>query len=79
MVPLVVEPAAVTSLGVFHSSFQPGGDFPPQKYGTFPSTYEIVGFDNSPIASAAILPLTTVGQQLALIATTAMEDRKSVE
>ena len=31
-----------------------------QKYGTFPSTYEIVGFDNSPIASEAILPITTM-------------------
>ena len=35
-----------------------------QKYGTFPSTYEIVGFDNSPIASEAILPITTIGQQM---------------
>ena len=44
-----------------------------QKYGTFPSTYEIVGFDNSPIASEAILPITTVGQQIEKIAQTAME------
>ena len=35
-----------------------------QRYGTFPSTYEIVGFDNSPIASEAILPITTIGQQM---------------
>ena len=44
-----------------------------QKYGTFPSTYEIVGFDDSPIASEAILPITTVGQQIDIIAQTAME------
>ena len=44
-----------------------------QKYGTFPSTYEIVGFDNSPIASKAILPITTIGQQIDVIAKTAMD------
>ncbi len=44
-----------------------------QKYGTFPSTYEIVGFDNSPIASEAILPITTIGQQIDVIAKTAMD------
>ena len=44
-----------------------------QKYGTFPSTYEIVGFDDSPIASEAILPITTVGQQIDVIAKTAMD------
>ena len=46
--------------------------------------YEIVGFDNSPIASEAILPITTIGQQIDVIAKTAMDllvqqiDRKSV-
>ena len=44
-----------------------------QKYGTFPSTYEIVGFDNSPIANEAILPITTIGQQIDVIAKTAMD------
>ena len=44
-----------------------------QKYRTFPSTYEIVGFDNSPIASEAILPITTIGQQIDVIAKTAMD------
>ena len=44
-----------------------------QKYGTFPCTYEIVGFDNSPIASEAILPITTIGQQIDVIAKTAMD------
>ena len=38
-----------------------------------PDSYELVGFDNSPIASEAILPITTVGQQIDLIAKTAME------
>ena len=32
-----------------------------------------IGFDNSPIASEAILPITTVGQQIDIIAQTAME------
>ena len=44
-----------------------------QKYGCLPNTYEIVGFDNSPIASEAILPITTIGQQIDLIAKTTME------
>lgn len=44
-----------------------------QKYGCLPDTYEIVGFDNSPIANEAILPITTVGQQIDLIAKTTME------
>ena len=44
-----------------------------QKYGCFPDSYELVGFDNSPIASEAILPITTVGQQIDLIAKTAIE------
>ena len=35
-----------------------------QKYGCFPDSYELVGFDNSPIASEAILPITTVGQDV---------------
>ena len=31
------------------------------------------GFDNSPIASEAILPITTIGQQIDVIAKTAMD------
>ena len=38
LVPVEEEPAAVTTFGVFHSSFQPGPDFPPQKYGTLPTS-----------------------------------------
>lgn len=44
-----------------------------QKYGKFPEEYRIVGFDNSPIATEAILPFTTIGQQIDKIAATAME------
>ncbi len=44
-----------------------------QKYGHFPDNYEIIGFDNSPIASEAILPITTIGQQINVIAKTSME------
>ena len=46
-------------------------DFP--KIRMLPDSYELVGFDNSPIASEAILPITTVGQQIDLIAKTAIE------
>ena len=42
MVPVVVEPAAVTSFGVFHSSFHPGADLPPQKYVTRPTSESAV-------------------------------------
>ena len=44
-----------------------------QKYGKLPDDYQIVGFDNSPIASEAIIPITTVGQQIDKIARTAMD------
>ena len=44
-----------------------------QKYGKLPEEYRIIGFDNSPIANEAILPFTTIGQQIGKIATTAME------
>ena len=43
------------------------------KYGKLPEDYQIVGFDNSPIANEAILPITTIGQQIDKIAKTAME------
>ena len=39
-----------------------------RKYGTFPSDYRIVGFDNSPIAESAVFPISTVGQQISVIA-----------
>lgn len=44
-----------------------------QKHGALPSDYRIVGFDNSPIASEAILPITTIGQQIEKMVQNAME------
>lgn len=44
-----------------------------QKYGKFPDTYRIVGFDNSPISSEAVIPTSTIGQQIPKIANEAME------
>lgn len=44
-----------------------------QKYGSLPDSYEIIGFDNSPIANEAIIPITTVGQQIETIAKTALD------
>ena len=39
-----------------------------RKYGTCPDTYRLVGFDNSPIAEAAVIPMSTIGQQIDVIA-----------
>lgn len=44
-----------------------------RKYGTLPGDYQIVGFDGSPISSEAIIPISTVGQQIDKIAYQAME------
>lgn len=44
-----------------------------RKYGTLPDFYRIVGFDDSPISSEAIIPTSTVGQQIGRIARDAME------
>lgn len=44
-----------------------------RKYGTLPDKYKIVGFDNSPAAREAVIPITTVGQQVDKIAEEAME------
>lgn len=44
-----------------------------REYGSFPDEYRIVGFDDSPIASEAIIPISTVGQQIDKIANEAME------
>lgn len=43
-----------------------------RKHGTLPDTYRIIGFDDSPIASQAIIPTSTVGQQIDKIAYEAM-------
>ncbi len=37
-----------------------------------PEEYEVIGFDNSPISSQSIIPITTVGQDLNLIVDNAM-------
>ena len=44
-----------------------------QKYGRLPDDYKIVGFDDSPVSSEAIVPISTVGQQIDKIAASAME------
>lgn len=44
-----------------------------QKYGKLPETYQIIGFDNSPISREAVIPTSTVGQQISLIANEAMK------
>lgn len=43
-----------------------------QKYGRLPDTYQIIGFDNSPISEEAVVPISTVGQQISIIAGEAM-------
>lgn len=44
-----------------------------RRFGTLPDTYRIVGFDNSPVSNEAIIPISTVGQQIDKIATEAMK------
>lgn len=44
-----------------------------QRYGKLPDSYQIIGFDNSPISREAVIPTSTVGQQISVIANEAME------
>ena len=44
-----------------------------QKYGKLPEHYQIIGFDDSPISREAVVPTSTVGQQIPLIADEAMK------
>ena len=44
-----------------------------RKYGTLPDSYRIIGFDDSPISRDAIIPTSTIGQQIEKIAGEAME------
>lgn len=44
-----------------------------KKYGTLPEKYKIIGFDNSPVSKEAVIPITTVGQQVDRIAEETME------
>lgn len=39
-----------------------------RKYGSLPDDYLIIGFDNSPISREAVLPISTIGQQIDKIA-----------
>ena len=39
-----------------------------KKYGRLPDDYLIMGFDDSPISSEAVIPISTVGQQIGKIA-----------
>ena len=43
-----------------------------REYGTLPDEYRIIGFDDSPIAGQAIIPTSTIGQQIDKIAYEAM-------
>lgn len=42
-------------------------------HGSLPDDYRIIGFDNSPISGEAVIPTSTIGQQIDKIAETAME------
>lgn len=44
-----------------------------QRYGKFPDDYKLIGFDDSPISREAIIPTSTVGQQIDKIVFTTME------
>ena len=44
-----------------------------QKYGCLPDDYKIIGFDDSPVSREAIIPISTVGQQIDKIALSAMD------
>lgn len=44
-----------------------------RKYGKLPEDYSIIGFDGSPISDEAIIPFSTIGQQIDKIAYQTME------
>ena len=44
-----------------------------QKYGQLPADYKLIGFDDSPVSREAIVPISTVGQQIDKIAASAMK------
>ena len=44
-----------------------------RKYGKLPDDYKIVGFDNTSISREAVIPISTVGQQIETMANGAME------
>lgn len=44
-----------------------------KKYGQLPDDYQLIGFDDSPISKEAIIPISTVSQQIEKMAEEAME------
>lgn len=44
-----------------------------EKYGKLPEKYKIVGFDDSPISREAVIPISTIGQQVSIMADEAMQ------
>ena len=44
-----------------------------RRYGKLPDDYKLIGFDDSPVSREAIVPISTVGQQIDKIAAAAME------
>ena len=43
-----------------------------RKYGTLPDSYQIIGFDNSPISREAVFPITTIAQKIDVLANEAV-------
>ena len=43
-----------------------------RKYGRLPDDYYIIGFDDSPVAREAVIPISTIGQQIDRIANEAV-------
>lgn len=44
-----------------------------RRYGKLPDDYKLIGFDDSPVSREAIVPISTIGQQIDKIASAAME------
>ncbi len=44
-----------------------------KRYGKLPGKYKIIGFDDSPISKEAVIPISTIGQQIDVMADEAMK------
>lgn len=44
-----------------------------KRYGKLPEKYKIIGFDDSPISKEAVIPISTIGQQIDVMADEAMK------
>ncbi|MEZ3453162.1 MAG: substrate-binding domain-containing protein [Oscillospiraceae bacterium] len=44
-----------------------------KRYGKLPGKYKIIGFDDSPISKEAVIPISTIGQQIGVMADEAMK------